>query len=71
MSDFVCVKTCLSKPEADVVKTVLEGSGIEVMISADDCGGMRPHLTFLTGGIRLMVKQEDAQKALEILKNSE
>ena len=71
MPDFVCVKTCLSKPEAEVAKTVLEANGIEVMTSTDDCGGMRPHLAFATGGIRLMVKQQDAQKALEILENSD
>ena len=39
------------------------------MISSDDCGGMRPHMT-LTTGVRLIVKEEDAATAIAILNKS-
>jgi hypothetical protein len=35
------------------------------MIQSDDCGGVRPHLWM--GGIQLLVRDEDAQRALEVL----
>jgi hypothetical protein len=45
----------------------LESFGIECMIATDNCGGQRPHLD-LTGGIRLLVRQDDAQRATEVLR---
>ena len=67
MSDLICIKNYNNRTEAEIVKSLLEASGIEAVVSADDCGGMRPHLLLGTNGTRLLVKEEDAQKALEIL----
>ena len=39
------------------------------MISADDCGGIQPYMTFATG-VRLIVREEDAAKAVSILNKS-
>jgi len=68
MSDLICIKNYNNRTEAEIVKSLLEASGIEAVVSADDCGGMRPHLLLGTNGTRLLVKEEDAQKALEVLK---
>ena len=62
---LVRVGTFLNHIEADLAKSALEAAGIESMILSDDCGGVRPHLWM--GGIRLLVRDEDAQRALEIL----
>jgi hypothetical protein len=35
------------------------------MILSDDCGGVRPHLWM--GGVQVLVRDEDAQRAIEIL----
>ena len=63
----MCIKTYLSNPEAEIAKGMLQNSDIEAVISADDCGGMTSNLSFATGGIRLLVKEEEVQKAKEIL----
>ncbi len=68
MTDLICIKNYNNRTEAELVKSLLESSGIEAIISADDCGGMRPHLLLGTNGTRLLVKEEDAQKALDVLK---
>ena len=49
---------------------LLEGSGIDATIQKDDCGGMRPYLQIMTG-VQLLVAQEDAERAMEILKETE
>jgi hypothetical protein len=36
------------------------------MVSSDDCGGMEPFLQ-LTNGVKLLVKEEEADRALTIL----
>ncbi len=70
MSDPTCVKTFLNRYEADLAKGFLESQGIEAFVSADDSGGMRPALAF-SGGVGLMVKNEDAEEALGILESIE
>jgi hypothetical protein len=62
---LVPVGTFLTHIDADLAKSALEAAGIESMIQSDDCGGVRPHLWM--GGIQLLVRDEDAQRALEIL----
>jgi hypothetical protein len=66
MSDsLVTVGTFLNHVDADLAKSALEAAGIDAMIRSDDCGGVRPHLWM--GGIQLLVRDEDAQRAIEIL----
>ena len=57
-----------SEPEAEVAKTALEAAGIDAMIQADTAGRMRPHIAWSGAGFRLLVREEDAAAALEILK---
>jgi hypothetical protein len=63
---LVTVRSFGSEPEALVAKAALDAFGIDAMISSDDCGGQRLHLA-ITEGIRLMVRQEDAGSAEEVL----
>lgn len=62
---LVTVGTFLTHIDADLARSALEAAGIESMIRSDDCGGVRPHLWM--GGIQLLVRDEDAQRAIEIL----
>jgi hypothetical protein len=64
--DLVTIRTFASEFEAQIAKSALEAFGVPCMISHDDCGGQRPHLT-LTGGIQLMVRSVDAERAEEVL----
>ena len=65
-SELIEVRSFTSEMEADIAKSALEAFGIQCMISRDDCGGQRPHLAF-SGGIRLLVRAEDATSAEEVL----
>jgi hypothetical protein len=62
----ITIRTFISESEAEIAKGALTAFGIESLLSHDDCGGQRPHLT-LTGGIRLLVRPEDAERAEEAL----
>ncbi|MGH9410016.1 MAG: putative signal transducing protein [Vicinamibacterales bacterium] len=62
---LVAVRTYVNQFEAEVDKTALDAAGIESMIRSDDCGGLRPHLWL--GGVELLVRDEDAAQAREIL----
>ena len=63
---MICIKNFPNRIEAELAKNMLEINGLTAIILTDDCGGMRPHFQ-LDIGVRLMVKEEDAQKAQEIL----
>lgn len=67
-SELVTIRTFTNEPEAYLAKGALEASGIDCMIARDDCGGLRPHLTF-TDGLRILVRAEDAELAADVLKN--
>ena len=53
-TELVVVGTFLNQIEAEMAKGALEAAEIESMISADDAGGLRPHLWM--GGVRLLVR---------------
>lgn len=60
------VGTYLNQADASTALSFLEAHGIKGVLFFDDCGGMRPHVSYLTG-IRLMVERKDAAKASELL----
>jgi hypothetical protein len=68
-TELVVVGTFLTQIEADLAQGALEAADIKSMISADDAGGQRPHMWM--GGIRLLVRAENAEQATEILKLGE
>ena len=68
MAELICIKTYNNRYEAELAKGLLETNNIIATILADDAGGMRPHLLLSTGGVRLLVREKDSGKALEILK---
>jgi len=68
-AELVVVGTFLNQIEAELAHGALEAGGIESVISADDAGGLRPHLTM--SGVRLLVRAEDAEHAGKILGESQ
>jgi Putative prokaryotic signal transducing protein len=66
-NNLVVVQSCATEGEAEIVKGVLESSGIEAMIQADTAGRMREHLAWSGLGHRLLVREEDAAAARSIL----
>lgn len=67
MSELIPIRAYYHKHEAQMAQGLLHDNGIESMISADDCGGYRPHLSLGTGNNRLLVKQADVEQAKIIL----
>ena len=51
------VRTYATTLEAELAKSFLESSGMTALVSADDCGGMRPHLQ--AKGVALLVHADD------------
>ena len=66
-NNLVVVQSYGTEGEAEIVKGVLESSGIEAMIQADTAGRMREHLAWSGVGHRLLVREEDAAAARSIL----
>jgi hypothetical protein len=67
-AELVVVGTFLNKMEAEMAQGALEAADIDSMVSADDAGGLRPSLWM--GGVRLLVRAEDAERARKILGRS-
>jgi hypothetical protein len=66
--DLVVVGTFLNRIDAELAQGALEAADIESMVAADDAGGERPGLWM--GGVRLLVRANDAEQASSILKES-
>lgn len=65
---LVIVKTFASRPEIDVAKSALASAGIDSFVEADTAGHMREHLAWSgIAGFRLLVRDVDAQAALDFL----
>jgi putative signal transducing protein len=69
MSNTVCIKTFQFRHEAEFAKGILESNRIDAFVSGDDYGGAGPHILQATGGAKLMVMEDDAEKSLDILDN--
>lgn len=65
-ADWVVVRSFATHIEADLASSALAAAGIDASIRADDCGGVYP----FKGGVELMVAQEDAALAGEVLDTS-
>jgi hypothetical protein len=66
-TNLVVVHTFGSEPEAEMARTLLEAAGVDSMLQADTAGGMRHHLAWSGLGFRILVREEDATAAREVL----
>ena len=64
---LVVVRSYGSRPEADLAKGALEDADIQTMIKADTAGGMREHLAWSGAGFQILVREEDATLARDVL----
>ena len=67
---IVEIATFMNDFQADTACAILKGSGIPAYVRRDDCGGMRPWLRLATGGLRLAVRDVDAQSAASLLREA-
>ena len=66
-SKLTVIDRFASQVEADLAKTALESAGIDAMIQADRAGGMRDHLAWSGLGFKVLVREEDAAEAHDLL----
>jgi F420-dependent methylenetetrahydromethanopterin dehydrogenase len=64
---LVVVQSCGSNAEAELAKGALENAGIPAMIQSDTAGRMREHLAWSGAGFRILVREEDATTARDVL----
>lgn len=67
-SKLVTAGTYPNRIEAEIAQGALAAAQIEAMVSADDAGGTQPGLWM--GGVRVLVRAEDAEQAAKILNPS-
>jgi hypothetical protein len=64
---LVVIQSCGSRPEAELAKGALENAGVRAMIQSDTAGKMREHLAWTSAGFRILVREEDAIAARDVL----
>lgn len=67
LDEWVTVRTCVWGHQADLLRSVLEGSGIEVFIPDEYVGTLRSHVLLGVGGVRVQVHASDADRAKALL----
>jgi len=68
--DCVAVDSFVNEMSAELARAKLEASGVEAFLSPDNCGGVRPDMQAGTG-IRVMVAEEDVERARDVLSKKE
>lgn len=66
-SKLVVVHAYGTRLEAELANGALEDAGIQAMIQADAAGGMREHLAWSGTGFKILVREEDAAAARDVL----
>ncbi|GMQ94022.1 MAG: hypothetical protein BMS9Abin12_1504 [Acidimicrobiia bacterium] len=63
MSDIIEIARYSSEFAGRTALAHLQSEGITAQMLTDDAGGAIPSLTMLTGGVRVVVRAEDAEAA--------
>ena len=66
-TNLVVLQSYGSRAEADLAKGALENAGIQALIRADTAGGMREHLAWSGAGFQILVREEEATVARDVL----
>ena len=69
--ELVCLRTFNERTQAELVKSYLNACGIDVVIKADDAGGLLPSITMSSAKPCILVRVQDAAEAQRLLKDAE
>jgi hypothetical protein len=64
---MITVATCNHPMHAQLLKSVLEDSGIPVLIPNENSAQTMPHLILAMGGIRVQVPEEHVDNARQLI----
>ena len=70
-SEPVTVWTCKDLAEAEIVRSMLEAGGINAFIPDENFASLGPWQALGTGGVRVQVPADAAERALELLEREE
>jgi len=70
-SDFVVIQTVQGQLTAEVIKSHLEDEGIPVLLQSESVGRVYGLITDGLGGVKILVPQEFADEAKEIIKEDD
>ena len=70
MEDWITVITFTFPSESYVPRSVLESEGIEVFMKDELTAQVHNFYSNAIGGVKLMVRKDDARRAYEILKEA-
>jgi hypothetical protein len=70
LDNLTTLKIFNTRIEAEVLRSLLESSGIKSWILSDDAGSMYPAQAIING-VRLMVRNEDCKTAIELMAKNE
>jgi Putative prokaryotic signal transducing protein len=62
---WIPIRTVTTRTEAELVRGLLESSGIDAWVSTDDAGGVYPFQ--LSDGARVMIRESDHDAAESVL----
>ena len=66
-TDWVEIRSCTWMHEAEFFRSVLAAAGIESMIPNEYTLGVQPLYANMLGGLRVLVRRQDADRAREVL----
>lgn len=70
-SEWVVIATFEHPSKAHIIKGMLESEGIYSVITNDHLVSIMPFFSNTVGGIKLQVNAEDAERAIELIDNSD
>jgi hypothetical protein len=68
--DFVQIKSCASAVEAEQIRSVLEEQGVPAFVDGANTNTLLSHVGTALGGVRVFVRADDVEEALEIIESS-
>ena len=68
MEGIAVVRTLATREEAELLRGVLEAGGITAFVASDDARGLQPSME-LVRGVKLLVAEEDLDRALQALQD--
>ena len=71
MADFVVLTSFASRADADFASAILGARGIQAVVSAGDVSGWDPFLLVGSGGAKLLVSEQDLERARRILRRTD
>lgn len=71
MADLVIAVRYINASEAFVARSVLQSEGIFALVPEEHTGAAMPHIIMGDGGYRLLVREQDLERVLAILRDAQ